>query len=183
MDVQELAAAEDYRLKKLQGDALYFTPADERADRAMTRAWKRLTGHETGAPAALDVRKRTIQVPQSAMGAARFSFAELCEQPLGAGDYLAIAQAYHTLLIDRIPVMGPARRNEARRFITLVDTLYDHGVKLVASADAEPPGLYPEGDGADAFERTASRLIEMRSGAYLACHHGAAAGVSESARS
>ena len=101
------------------------------------------------------------------MGVARFTFAELCEVPLGALDYLAIAHTYHTLLIEDIPTLTAAKRNEARRFVTLIDTLYDAGICLIASAAAEPDQIYPQGDGAFYFERTASRLIEMRSQQYL----------------
>jgi cell division protein ZapE len=101
------------------------------------------------------------------MGVARFEFADLCDKPLGSLDYLHIAHAFHTVLIDDIPVLTPERREVARRFINLIDTLYDNRVSLIASADAEPHQLYQKGDGADLFERTASRLIEMRSQAYL----------------
>ncbi len=168
MEVLQLEAATDFRLEKLQGRELYFTPADGRAETAMGAAFQRLTGHARGTPAALRVKGRAVPVPEAAMGVARFAFADLCEQPLGAIDYLAIAHAYHTLLIDGIPVMGPANRNEARRLINLIDTLYDNGVRLIASADAQPDDLYRKGDGAELFARTASRLIEMRSEAYLA---------------
>jgi cell division protein ZapE len=102
------------------------------------------------------------------MGVARFTFAQLCEEPLGTLDYLALARAFHTVLIDDIPVLGPARREVARRFVNLVDTLYDNRVGIAASAAAEPAGLYPEGDIHFLFERTVSRLIEMRSQGYLA---------------
>ncbi|MFN7001606.1 MAG: AFG1/ZapE family ATPase, partial [Elioraea tepidiphila] len=124
--------------------------------------------------AVLPVKGRQIIVPRQARGVARFSFADLCERPLGASDYLAIAHAYHTVLIDHIPVMqGLARRNEAKRFITLIDAFYDNQVKLVASAGAEPSGLYISDSGTEEFEfqRTASRLIEMRSDDYLALPH------------
>lgn len=168
MEVLQLEAATDYRLEKLQGRELYFTPADTRAQKAIRAAFERLTGQERGKPATLLVKGRKLEVPEAAMGVARFDFADLCRKPLGAGDYLAIAHAYHTLLIENVPVMGRANRNEARRFINLIDTLYDEGVRLVASAEAEPDMLYREGDGAELFERTASRLIEMRSQAYLA---------------
>ena len=104
----------------------------------------------------------------ASMGVARFSFADLCEKPLGALDYLHIAHAYHTVVVECVPVLGPARRNEARRMIHLIDTLYDCRTSLIMSAEAEPDDLYPEGDGAQLFERTASRLMEMRSEAYLA---------------
>jgi cell division protein ZapE len=120
------------------------------------------------------VKGHSIRVPQAAMGVARFTFHQLCGQPLGAGDYLRLAHEYHTILIDRIPVMDYARRNEAKRFIILIDTLYDHAVKVIASATAEPDALYhaTEGFEAQEFRRTASRLIEMRSEGYLALPHG-----------
>ena len=102
------------------------------------------------------------------MGVARFSFTDLCGKPLGALDYLSIARAFHTVMIDDIPTLIPAKRNEARRFINLIDTLYDNRICLIASAAAEPDQIYPEGDGSDLFTRTASRLIEMRSEEYLA---------------
>jgi len=167
MDVLELAAAKDFRLEKLNGHRLYFTPADAASEAELDRIWLRLTGGHAGERAELQVKGRKLRVPRAAMGAARFGFPDLCEIPLGALDYLHIARAYHTLLIERIPVLGPQRRNEARRFINLIDTLYDNRVCLVASADAEPDQLYVRGEGADLFERTASRLMEMRSEAYL----------------
>ena len=109
---------------------------------------------------------------------ARFTFADLCEAPLGSLDYQHIAHSFHTLMIEAIPVLGPEQRNEARRLITLIDVLYDNGVGLIASAAAEPHALYVDGIGAESFARTASRLMEMRSEAYLALRHrrGAAAG-------
>jgi cell division protein ZapE len=168
MAVVELAAAKDFRLAKLAGQPLYFTPADAAASRELDRAFARLTGGQASAPLSLEVKGRRIEVPRAAMGVARFGFADLCERPLGTHDYLEIAHAFHTLLIDRIPILAPARRNEARRFVNLIDTLYDNRIGLLASAEAEPHALYPSGDGADLFERTASRLIEMRSEAYLA---------------
>ena len=174
VDVLHLEADRDYRLEKLAGTPLYFTPADEAADEAMNEAWTRLTGHrEPGAPAALPFKGREIPVPQAALGVARFCFADLCDQPLGAADFVRVAHTYHTILIDGIPKMGPHRRNQARRFINLIDALYDSGTCLIASADGEPETLYPEGDGAVDFARTASRLIEMRSQSYLERHGGA----------
>jgi cell division protein ZapE len=101
-----------------------------------------------------------------------FSFARLCRQPLGAADYLAVARRYHTVFLVGIPVMGPENRNEAVRFVTLIDALYEHKVKLIAAADAVPAGLYVAGDGAFEFERTVSRLMEMQSADYLALGHG-----------
>jgi cell division protein ZapE len=168
MEVEELLAAKDFRLVKLAGKPLYFTPADARAKAQMDQLWAELTGNSDAAPLSLEVKGRKLGVPLAAMGVARFSFAELCEQPLGTLDYLALAHKFHTLLIDGIPVMAPARRDVARRFVNLIDTLYDARVGLVVSAAAEPDGLYPAGDVQFLFERTASRLIEMRSEGYLA---------------
>jgi cell division protein ZapE len=115
---------------------------------------------------------RTLHVPKSLKGVAVFSFKRLCGQARGAADYLAIARRFHTVIIVGIPVMGPDMRNEAARFVTLIDALYEHKVKLLAAADAEPKGLYPSGDGSFEFQRTASRLEEMRSAEYLAEGHG-----------
>ena len=168
MDVFELAAAQDFRLAKLSGHQLYYSPADGQAHAELDRHWMRLTGHGRGRSGQIVVKGRKLVVPQSDMGVARFAFADLCEVPLGPLDYLAISRDFHTVFIDGIPVLGPARRDVARRFITLIDTLYDNHVCLIASAEAEPDALYPRGDGADHFLRTASRLMEMRSDAFLA---------------
>jgi cell division protein ZapE len=168
MDVVELAAAKDYRLERLSGQALYFSPLDETARRALSSAFTRLTGVWTGPPMTLDGRGRTLHVPQAARGVARFTFDDLCAQPLGAHDYLTFARAFHTIIIDAIPVMGPDKRNEARRFINLIDTLYDNHIGLIASAEAEPNMLYVAGDSVVLFERTVSRLMEMRTDGYLA---------------
>jgi cell division protein ZapE len=167
MQVLELKAAKDFRLDKLAGTPLYFTPVDAKARAEMDGLWLRLVGHSAGAPLDLDVAGRTVRVPLAAMGVARFPFSALCERPLGALDYLHVAHAFHTVLIDAIPALRPAQRDVARRFVNLIDTLYDNRVCLVASADTEPNELYPAGDGAFLFERTASRLMEMRSQAYL----------------
>jgi cell division protein ZapE len=168
LDVIELCAAKDYRLDKLSGRQLYFCPCDDRARAGLDEHWRRLTGHHPAGPAELDVKGRKLHVPSASMGVARFSFADLCEKPLGAIDYLHIAHAFHTVLLEGIPSLPPSRRNEARRLVHLVDTLYDNRVCLIASAEAEPHVLFPKGDGVDPFERTASRLTEMRSEAYLA---------------
>ena len=167
-DVVPLAAEKDYRLEKLAGRPLYFSPVDDRAHQEMDAHWQRLSGGHPSTAAELVVKGRKVQVPKSAMGVARFDFADLCEQPLGARDYLQIAHTFHTVMIDRIPALGPEKRNEARRFINLVDALYDNHVCLVVSAAAQPDALYTVGDGVDAFARTASRLTEMRSDAYVA---------------
>jgi len=174
MDVVHLRAPKDFRLEKLAGQPVWYVPPDEDAGVALDMTWQRLTGTLAGAPTALQMKGRVIRVPEAARGVARFSFAQLCEQPLGANDYLRIAREFHTLIIDRIPVMDYPQRDAAKRFIALIDTLYDNAVKLVASAEAEPPDLYlaTEGYEASEFKRTASRLIEMRSDEYLALPHG-----------
>jgi cell division protein ZapE len=168
MDIVKLVAAKDFRLEKLADRPLYFTPVNESSRAELDKIWLQLTGSDAGHPTELEVKGRKVLVPLAARGVARFRFADLCEKPLGSLDYLHIARVFHTLVIDGIPVLNPGRRNEARRFINLIDTLYDHRVGLIASADAEPSALYPSGDGADLFQRTASRLMEMRSEAYLA---------------
>jgi cell division protein ZapE len=174
MEVTRLAARTDFRLEKLASAPVWHCPANAAADAALDSAWRRLTaGHPEGRTT-LPVQGRTVTVPRAALGVARFSFAELCEQPLGASDFLQIASNFHTLVVDHIPVMDYPRRNAAKRFIILIDTLYDHAVKLLASAEAEPDELYvtTEGFEAQEFRRTASRLIEMRSQSYLALPHG-----------
>jgi cell division protein ZapE len=168
MDIVELGSAKDFRLEKLAGQPLYFTPADADAKRALRAAFTRLTGVWRGEPMTLDVKGRTLVVPEAARGVAYFTFDDLCNKPLGTNDYLHIANAFHTVIIEGIPKLPPEKRNEARRFINLIDTLYDGRIGLIASADAEPTELYPKGDAAVLFERTESRLIEMRSEEYLA---------------
>jgi cell division protein ZapE len=174
MEVLRLDARTDFRLEKLAGAPVWYVPADAVADAAVDAAWRRLAGNQPAGPSTLIVHGRSVHVPQAAAGAARFTFAALCEQPLGAADYLKIAYQFHTLVIDHIPVMDFPQRNAAKRFIILIDTLYDFAVKLVASAEAEPDALYrgTEGFEAQEFKRTASRLIEMRSQSYLALPHG-----------
>jgi cell division protein ZapE len=167
MDVLELESAKDFRLEKLAGQQLYFTPVDETARRALRAAFTRLTGVGRGKPADIDVKGRVLHVPEAARGVARFTFADLCEKPLGTLDYLYIAHAFHTVIIEDIPKFRRERRSAARRFINLIDTLYDARVGLIASAEAEPDQLYVDGDAAFLFERTASRLTEMRSSVYL----------------
>ncbi len=168
MGLEELLAAKDFRLDKLAGKPLYFTPADARARAEMDRLWGELTGNHPGVPTHLEVKGRKLRVPLASMGVARFAFADLCDAPLGANDFLHIAHAFHTVLIDAIPVLGKAPRDVTRRFVNLIDTLYDSRVSLIASAAAEPQALYVAGDMGYLFDRTASRLIEMRSADYLA---------------
>lgn len=178
MDVVALDGPTDYRLARLAGSATWHVPNGPEATAALSTAFFRLTDHPVEDRAHVPSAElpvpggRTIHVPKSLKGVAVFSFARLCRQPLGAADYLAIARAYHTLIIVGVPVMGPAQRNEAIRFIHLIDALYEQRVKLLASADAEPAALYPAGDGSFEFARTVSRLMEMQSDRYRALGHG-----------
>ncbi|GAB4071646.1 AFG1 family ATPase [Ancylobacter sonchi] len=178
MDVVRIDSPTDYRMEKLGGARIWYVAGEHgtqaEVDREVEKIWHRIAGADGGAPATVVSGGRTLRVPKAGGGAARFSFADLCEQPLGASDYLRLARAYHTLVIEHVPVMDQDRRNEAKRFITLIDELYDKGVKLVASAAAEPEELYRGTQGAEAFEwaRTVSRLHEMRSADYLARPHG-----------
>jgi cell division protein ZapE len=174
MAVLRLDARTDFRLEKLAGVKMWLVPADSAASAALDKAWARMTGNAPCRPREISIKGRTLHVPCSANGVARFGFAELCEQPLAASDYLRLARDYHTLMIDRIPVMDYPERNAAKRFITLIDTLYDNGVKLMASADADPLSLYVGSEGVEAneFKRTSSRLIEMGSESYLGLPHG-----------
>ncbi|MGA9320100.1 MAG: cell division protein ZapE, partial [Xanthobacteraceae bacterium] len=176
MDVVRLASRTDFRLEKLAGKPVWYVPADGAADAALDNEWLRLTAGNGGVPQELALKGRAVHVPRAAMGVARFAFHDLCEQPLAASDYLRIAREYHTIILDHVPVMTFDNRNAAKRFINLIDTLYDINVKLIASAEAEPEMLYRADEGFEAqeFKRTASRLIEMRSQAYLARPHGAA---------
>jgi cell division protein ZapE len=178
MDVLKLEARTDYRLEKLAGAPVYHHPADKKARAALDEAFKRLTSGAVAKPTTLTVRTRKMEVPLAAAGVARFAFPDLCDRPLGASDYLMIARDFHTVVLDGVPVMDFRRRNEAKRFITLIDVLYEHRVKMVISADASPQKLYHAEEGAEAFEfdRTASRLIEMQSEAYLGQPHGRPAG-------
>ncbi len=167
VDELELRSAKDFRLDKLAGRQLYFCPADAWAERELDQHWDRLTGRHPAASMSIEVLGRQVHVPLASMGVARFMFDDVCGKPLGGNDYLHIAHAFNTVLIEGIPKLTPDRRNEARRLIMLIDALYDQRVCLIASAEAEPQDLYPAGDGAAQFERTVSRLMEMRSEAYL----------------
>ena len=173
MEVLRLDARTDFRLEKLAGQKVWYVPADDDADRGARRG---LAHGWSAAPAAcrrsLSVKGRRLRVPRAAMGVARFFFHDLCEQPLGAADYLRIAHEFHTLIIDRIPVMDFDQRNAAKRFIILIDTLYDHAVKLVASAEAEPDELY------EAERRLRGRRIQAHR---LAADRDALAGLSGAA--
>jgi cell division protein ZapE len=171
LDILVLEGGRDFRRARIRAMPTWHVPADARADRALDEAFAELSNHVPAHPDTLTVMGRTLYVPMAAEGVARFDFEALCGQPLGAGDYLTLATHFHTLVLDAIPRLSPENYDRARRFITLIDTLYDHRVKLVASAAAMPDQLYERGEGAKAFERTASRLEEMQSKDWLAMPH------------
>lgn len=170
MDVLALDAATDYRRLKPSSTTVWFTPLGLAASAGMDATFTELTGGAAAVSADVPFRGRRIHVPRAAAGVARFDFADLCGRPLAAADYLALAGCYHTFLIDGVPLLDETRRNEARRFIHLVDALYDRRLRLIASAAAPPGGIYRAERGQEAFEftRTISRLTEMASTEYLA---------------
>ncbi|WP_282605045.1 cell division protein ZapE [Pelagibius sp. Alg239-R121] len=171
LDVLELDSGVDYRRHRMRNLPVYHAPLGPRATAALDDAFSQLTEGAQAAPTSLHFKGRSLPVSLAARGVARFGFEELCAKPLGAGDYLAIAVQFHTIILAGVPTLGPENRNEARRFMTLVDALYEHRVNLVVSAEAPPERLYPTGDGAFEFERTVSRLQEMRSSEYIALDH------------
>ncbi|MBT3238343.1 MAG: cell division protein ZapE [Rhodospirillaceae bacterium] len=168
MDPLMLDGPTDYRLESIRSSGTYVTPADKKAKAEMARLFERLTNEAEEPDTPIIVNGRKIHMPMAADGVALTGFDDICGQPLGPADYLAISGRYHTLLIHSIPRMGPDNRNEAKRFVTLIDALYEQKTKLICSADAQPAELYVDGDGAFEFERTSSRLIEMQSEDYLA---------------
>jgi cell division protein ZapE len=180
MLVVEVNGPTDYRLDRLEGVEVWHVPNGPEATAALSKAFFQLTDYPVEDRAKVPSEEidvgggRTLHVPKSLKGVAVFSFKRLCGEPRGAADYLAIARRYHTVIIVGIPVMTADMRNEASRFVTLIDALYEHKVKLLAAADAEPEGLYPSGDGSFEFQRTISRLEEMKSAEYLAEGHGVA---------
>ena len=171
LDVLPLEGPTDYRLERLGRMPVYHAPDGPEAHAALAEAFRRLT---LGVPAAAEqitVKGRVVPVPRAAEGVAWFAFADLCDRALGAGDYLAIARRYHTVVLEGIPAMGGERRDQAKRFVTLIDALYERKVNLVCSAAARPHDLYPAGDVSFEFQRTASRLEEMQTADYLAQPH------------
>lgn len=174
VEVCPVMGARDYRLERLMAAPTWHAPLGPTADAAMDLAWERLTLGARPVAYRLSVRGRETELARTAAGCLRVGFEELCARPLGAADYLEIARVFHTVLLENIPVLSQAQRNEARRFVTLIDALYEARTKLVASAAAQPDALYPQGDGAFEFERTVSRLMEMRSADYLGLARAAA---------
>ena len=171
LDVMELEAGVDYRLNRLRTMEVYLTPADAEADAKLDDDFHSLSIGCKPRILALNVQGREIVIPREAEGVAMASFSDLCEKSLGPGDFLEIARCFHTLVLREIPQLGPENRDAAKRFVTLIDALYEAKVNFICSADAPPEALYTEGDGAFEFERTVSRLMEMQSEDYLAAPH------------
>ncbi|EUB97475.1 AFG1-family ATPase [Rhizobium sp. CF080] len=172
VDVVTLDSPNDYRMQKLASLPVYVTPLDGRADAAMESAWHQVTDGEKAAPVEIPMKGRSIHVPSAAGRAARFDFKDICGKPLGASDYLALADRFDAIFVEHVPQLGPEKRNETKRLINLVDALYDHTVRLYVSAAAAPEHILLERKGTEGFEfdRTVSRLFEMRSPDYLALH-------------
>ena len=169
----EINGPNDYRLAKLKAMArTYVTPLDDAADDFLLDTWKILTENAASDPLRIEVDGRVLRIDKHAHGIAWLTFDELCARPLGASDYLALAKQCNTVLLQNIPQMSRELRNEAKRFVTLIDTLYDTHTKLIATAAVAPNELYPAGDGSFEFHRTASRLMEMQSETYLALGRG-----------
>jgi len=150
---------------------VYHAPDGPEARAALAEAFQRLTLGLPAEPDQITIKGRVLPVPRAAEGVAWFTFPDLCNRALGAGDYLAIARRYHTVVLEGIPAMSPETRDQAKRFVTLIDALYERKVNLICSAAARPELLYPMGDGAFEFQRTVSRLEEMQSSEYLAQPH------------
>jgi len=167
MEVVRVAGPKDFRLDRLKGQQVYFSPLDAASHTGFEALWAALLdgAEETGET--LEVMGRKIRLPHTAGGHLRASFISLCGAALGAGDYLALAKRFHTVFLEDVPLLGPENRNEVARFVSLIDALYEAKTKLVTLAAAEPEALYPTGDGAFEFERTVSRLQEMRAADYL----------------
>lgn len=170
-DVLHVDSGTDYRLERLTRAGVYHAPLGDAARAAVDEAWAKLTIGAAPRPRSFAVQGRTVTMPLAVGGAGRAHFDDLCRTALGPADYLAIANRFDTLVLDGVPVLTPEDRNEAKRFVTLIDALYEHRCKLIVSAAAEPDSLYPGGDGSFEFARTASRLHEMRSPDYLALAH------------
>jgi cell division protein ZapE len=166
--VLELDSGRDYRLARLHGKPVYHHPLGEPAHDALQQAFAELTDGASGASATFIVKGRPLVIPRAARGVAWFSFEDLCANPLGAADYLAIAEHFAAVIVEGIPRLSPQQRNEARRFNILIDTLYEARTLLIASAEVLPKEIYTAGDGTFEFQRAVSRLIEMQSEDYIA---------------
>ena len=171
MEVIELDSPTDYRLERIQHLDAYISPINAETPGKLKTIFDQLTIGAIAEPITMTVQGRDIPLPVTAEGVALTDFHSLCEKPMGPADFLAISARFHTLIIGGIPILGPECRNEAKRFVTLIDAMYEAKVNLICSADAQPEVLYPEGDGAFEFQRTVSRIMEMRSPEYISAEH------------
>ncbi|MBS27865.1 MAG: cell division protein ZapE [Alphaproteobacteria bacterium] len=171
LDVLDIGQGRDFRLDRLMGEPVWHTPIGRAATAKLDAAFATLTDDADPEPMEVEVQGRTIHAHQVARSIARFQFEELCNKPRGATDYLAIATQFHTVMIDNIPLLDARERDAAKRFVVLIDSLYEHRVNLFATADGAPEELYPEGDTAFEFQRTVSRLMEMQAQDYLESPH------------
>ncbi len=171
LDILDIGAGTDFRLDRLKGEPVWHTPIGRAATASLDAAFATLTDNAEPAPFEIEVQGRVIHAHQAARGIARFTFDELCNKPRGASDFLAIATQYHTVMVDNIPILDERERDAAKRFVVLIDSLYEHHVNLFASADGEPDQLYMKGDTAFEFQRTVSRLMEMQAEDYLNSPH------------
>lgn len=171
LDILDIGAGTDFRLDRLKGEPVWHTPISRAATASLDAAFATLTDNAEPAPFEIEVQGRVIHAHQAVRGIARFTFDELCNKPRGASDFLAIATQYHTVMVDNIPILDERERDAAKRFVVLIDSLYEHHVNLFASADGEPDQLYMKGDTAFEFQRTVSRLMEMQAEDYLNSPH------------
>jgi len=171
LDLLQLESRQDYRLGRILGDTVFHSPNDVAAKAALDKAWSRLTDAADPIPDFITVKGRKIAVPAAAHQVARFPFADLCERPLGPSDYLEIGAQFCTVIVDDIPALGPEKRDVARRFVTLIDALYEHRSVLICSAETAPAGIYDGDDWKFEFQRTVSRIIEMQAEDYIQSRH------------
>jgi cell division protein ZapE len=171
LEILELGGGRDYRMDRLRNLDMYLTPLGAWATAKLDEAFRAMSDGADGEPRVLRTQGRDVHVPRAAPGVAMAHYPDWCAKPMGAADFLCIADHFHTVIVAEIPKMGPDSQDKAARFVTMIDTFYEKKVKFLCSAAASPAGLYPEGDGAFEFQRTVSRLMEMQSPEYLALEH------------
>ena len=171
LEILELGGEHDYRLDRLRNFDVYLTPSGAWANAKLDEAFRALSGGADGEPRVLRTQGRDVDIPRAAPGVAMAHYLDWCAKPMGAADFLCIAEHFHTVIVADIPKMGPDSQDKASRFVTMIDTFYEKKVKFICSAATAPSGLYVEGDGAFEFQRTVSRLMEMQSPEYLALDH------------
>ncbi|HZP98572.1 MAG TPA: cell division protein ZapE [Reyranella sp.] len=171
LEILELGGGHDYRMDRLRNLDVYLTPLGSWASKKLDEAFRSVSGGFAGEPRILRTQGRDVEVPRAAPGVAMANFMDWCAKPMGAADFLCIADHFHTVILAEIPKMGPDSRDKAARFVTMIDTFYEKKVKFICSAAAPPAGLYVDGDGSFEFQRTVSRLMEMQSPEYLALEH------------